>query len=263
MKKKAALCLSGGGALGAAHIGVIKVLEEQGYQFDYVAGVSAGSIVGSLVATGHSAAQMEKTLQDVKWQRMTKDFTRNKYAMFGGNVLLDFLQRSLGETHIEELTIPLRIGTTDFTNGDRVTLDNGSIVDAVRASCSIPGVFEPYFHEETERWLVDGFLSQNLPLDIACEEYEGDTIFSVDVGCSFTQDIDFSQKSLFPRAKHIIEMIERTFRILLYNQRRCLPQDDRVIHINPHLEEFSTLSYLKMKQIIAAGETAAKTELKK
>ncbi len=261
--KKAALVLSGGSALGAAHIGVIKELEARGYSFDYIAGVSAGSIVGALVATGHSATAILELMRQLKLGRMAFDLTRNDFGVFGGKKLYAFLERALGKSCIEDAAIPLRIGVTDFTTGERVILKQGKIADAVRGSCSVPGIFEPFYHKEQKRWLVDGFLTGNLPLDIATNEYTGDTIFAIDVGASFSQNVDFSSTHWFPQIGGIKTAAERMMRIMFLHQREYLPEDKRVIHIVPDLSAFSSMDYLRLDKIVAAGKTAAEAAMQK
>ncbi len=259
--KNAAIVLSGGGALGAAHIGVLKYLEAAGYRFDYVAGVSAGSIVGALIADGKSTADILDIMQTIRLPRMALDLTRSDYGVLSGDKLHDFIKRHLGDRDIEELALPLCIGATDFTTGERVLLRSGKIADAVRSSCSIPAVFTPYFHKGQQRWLVDGFLTQNLPLDVAIAEYKGDTIFAIDVGSSFSQEVDFTAKHWLLGAGNIKKTVERMFRMMLWNQRKSLPQDDRVIHIIPRLEAFSSMDYLKLDKIVTAGEAAAEAAM--
>ena len=111
-----------------------------------------------------------------------------------GKKVYKVLEDIYGDTTFEDLDVPLYIGATDFSTGERVIISSGKIVDAVRASLSVPLVFEPFFHPTLERWLVDGGLSQSYPIDIISKRYDGNIILGIDVGSSICPKQDFSQK---------------------------------------------------------------------
>ena len=205
--------LSGGGARGAAHIGVLKVLEENHVPVDAIAGTSMGAVVGGLYASGLSAADIERVMTSVDWQDAFRDqpaaqarlnFRRK---LEDQNFLVKFplglkggefrLPRGLVQgqklTQIlrgltlpvaqiqdfDDLAIPFRAMATDIVTGDRVILDHGDLTTAMRASLSAPGVFSPVDAEG--RMLVDGGLSSNLPIDVA-REMGVDILIVVDCG---------------------------------------------------------------------------------
>ncbi len=257
--KKAALVLSGGGSLGAAHIGALRVLEKQ-YEFDFLAGVSAGAVVAGAIACEKTADEISDVLRKQKLFQIAFDFAKGDYGLLRGEKILKVLKEFLNNKTFEDIQDKtLQLGATDFSTGERVILGSGPLAESIRASLSVPLVFEPY--ELGGRWLVDGGLSQNFPLDLAIEEYTGDTIIAIDVGTSFEHNKNFSESEFFGKAKKVRKMLERTFRIFYLHQQKFDP-DPRVQIIRPDLTEFTTLNIYKLSQIEAAGEEAAKQFLK-
>ncbi|OHD82941.1 MAG: hypothetical protein A3J97_11390 [Spirochaetes bacterium RIFOXYC1_FULL_54_7] len=185
-----ALVLSGGGARGLAHIGIIKELERRGVPPpSLVAGTSMGAIIGALYASGWDAARLEAYARDFDIRKHIEnpafklpDFAplrilRAGSAMSGllGNLALDTgtkaseeLGRLLGELRIEDMPIPFACAATDLLSGKRVILDSGPAVVAIRASMSFPGLFTPVWMERM--LLVDGGVTDNIPVDIAVEK---------------------------------------------------------------------------------------------
>lgn len=254
-KQQSALVLSGGGALGLAHIGVLKNLEKK-YDFDFLAGVSAGSIVAAGVACGMNAKQIEHAIDQTNIFNLAFDFSWKNSGLISGDAILDSLDKIYGERTFADLRVPLFIGATDFSTGERIIITEGKIADAVRASLAIPVVFEPYFHASSNRYLVDGGLSQNFPLDLAIDQYKGDKIIGINVANLKPLADDFNTEKFFGRNKDLVRNLQRTFRIFFQNQQTHFPADDRVDLIEPDLTEFSsaTLSRSKFKQIMEVGE---------
>jgi NTE family protein len=257
-QKLAALVLSGGGALGASHIGVLKVLEERGYGFDFIAGVSAGSIIGALVSCGKTATETKQLLDEVSFFSLAFDFRKTFYALLRGDKVKEFLDRVFEGRTFADLGCKLLIGATDFSTGERVIITKGKIADAVRASISVPMIFEPFFHPDEKRWLVDGGLSQNFPLDLAVTYYQGSRIFAVDAATSFVRDMAFDQRRRKGRAKNLLQTAQRTIHIILLNQQSQFAQDQRVTEVRPHLEEYSAVDVFRLDQIVQRGEEAAR-----
>lgn len=255
-KKKTALVLSGGGALGAAHIGVIKKLEEKNYEFDFLAGVSAGSIICALLAIGKNSTQIKKILEDTKFFSLIFDFSNQNFGLIRGEKVYKMLENIFGDTRFKDIKTPLYIGATDFQTGEKVIINSGKIIDAVRASISVPIIFDPFFHPKLKKWLSDGGLSLNCPTDIAIKKYKGNQIYAVDVAGSFPKDIDFSEKNYFKKLTTLRQTLERSFRIIFYNQQCCIPQDKRVKIIRPDLRDFSAWKISGMNKIIQKGEDA-------
>ncbi|HSN72108.1 MAG TPA: patatin-like phospholipase family protein, partial [Steroidobacteraceae bacterium] len=210
-RQRIGLVLSGGGARGTAHVGVLKVIEQLNVPIDVIAGTSMGAVVGGLYASGMSAAEIEDLFTSVNWQDAFQDrppreelnFRRKqddrnflvRYALgiteeglvlpkglVQGQKLAQILRRATlpvaGVQDFDDLPIAFRAIATDFETGEAVVLGSGDIVSAMRASMSAPGVFMPV--ERGGRLLVDGGLVQNLPVDVA-RAMGVDVVIAVDV----------------------------------------------------------------------------------
>jgi NTE family protein len=275
------LVLSGGGARGAAHIGVLKVLEENHVPVDAIAGTSMGAVVGGLYASGLSAADIERVMTSVDWQDAFRDRPARKDLNFrrkleDQNFLVKFplglksrkfrLPRGLVQgqklTQIlrsltlpvsqiqdfDELAIPFRAIATDIVTGERVVLDDGDLTTAMRASLSAPGVFAPV--DSGGRMLVDGGLSSNLPIDVA-REMNVDVLIVVD--CGFP---------LLERGKlnSVAEVSNQMLAILIRHntsmQRKTLGVRDVII--DPALGDFSSLDFSQHAKAMKIGEQAAR-----
>lgn len=262
-KKTAALVCSGGGALGLAELGIVSVLMEEGYSFDYFAGVSAGSIICSLLAIGWNPNEIWKFVQNEKLFRPGIDLSsKNKLGIIRGKTFHSLCLDVFGNTKIEDLQTPLLIGTTDFQTGENRELTSGLIADAVRPSCGIPIIFPPFWHEGEQRWLVDGGLSCNFPLNSTREKYKGKSIIGI-LTHAHLKPIDLSKKQHFSR-KSFKKMATRTIRIMLRNQILTQKPDNRTILFEPNLSEFPVLSLQQktFQKIYDTGRAYAEERLK-
>jgi len=205
------LALSGGGARGGAHIGVLKALRELGIPIDYIAGTSMGSVIGGFYASGLDEGELEKLAGELDWSDLFSDspsrdnrtfhrkrdddlfLVKTEAGLNDGQVELPmglvqgqdidlFLSRvTLPVSHLErfdELPIPFRAVATDMVTGQAVVLEHGSLADAIRASLSIPAAFAPI--EIDGRLLADGGVAQNLPVDTV-RAMGADIVIAVDI----------------------------------------------------------------------------------
>ncbi len=156
------LILSGGGARGFAHIGVLRVLEREGAKFDVIAGTSMGAIIGALYASGKSADEIYEITRDIGWRDVIDLSLRT--GVIKGDRLQALLKELLPAT-FEELETRLAIVTTDIESGEEVLHTEGDLIVAVRASSSFPGAFEPIHLDG--RTLADGGIVNNLPVGAA------------------------------------------------------------------------------------------------
>src|SRR5688572_24220470 len=275
------LVLSGGGARGAAHIGVLKVLEENRIPVDAIAGTSMGAVVGGLYASGLSAADIERVMTSVDWQDAFRDRPARKDLNFrrkleDQNYLVKFplglkgrkfrLPRGLVQgqkltqilrgltlpvaqiQNFDDLAIPFRAVATDIVTGDRVVIDHGDLTTAMRASLSAPGVFAPV--ENEGRMLVDGGLSSNLPVDVA-REMGVDVLIVVDCGFPLLE-----RNKLDSVATVSQQMLAILIRHNTTEQRKTLT--DRDVLIDPALGDFSSLDFGEHTKAMKAGEEAAR-----
>jgi NTE family protein len=280
------LVLSGGGARGAAHIGVLKVLEENHVPVDAIAGTSMGAVVGGLYASGLSARDIERVMTSVDWQdafldrppRTDLNFRRKledqnflvkfplglkggKFRLPRGLVQGQKLTQILrGLTlpvaqiqHFDDLAIPFRAVATDIVTGDRVVLDHGDLTTAMRASLSAPGVFSPVDSEG--RMLVDGGLSSNLPIDVA-REMGVDILIVVDCGFPLLE-----RGKLVSVATVSNQMLAILIRHNTAEQRKTLEATDVVI--DPALGDFSSLDFTEHAKAMRIGEEAARGQVQR
>lgn len=256
-KISAALVLSGGGGLGVAHVGALKILEKK-YEFEYYAGVSAGAIISAAHAVEYTADEISELIHSQNFFKLAFDFSSSNFGILRGEKvkkLLDEIFQKKNITTFEELEKigkKLVIFATDFANGERVEISSGNIADAVMASLSVPIVFEPF--KKDEKWLVDGGLSGNFPMQEVMNFYSGKKIVGIDVATSLDETKDFSEKKFFGKASGIQNTLERTFRIFFKTQQTFDRSDPRLEIHTPDLTKFKTIDITKLREIEAAGE---------
>lgn len=159
---------------GLAHVGILSVLEEHNLRADFVAGCSIGAVVGAFYATGYAAEEMAAILRDESVPSLFSSPRFDGHGILRTDPFRRFLQQHLGDRTFADLEIPLAVACTDLEEGCSVVLDDGPVVDAVLASAAIPGLFAPV--EVDGRMLVDGGLSNNLPVTILHERQARFTI---------------------------------------------------------------------------------------
>ncbi|WP_052810303.1 patatin-like phospholipase family protein [Vibrio renipiscarius] len=237
-RQQVALVLAGGGAKGAAHIGVLKALEELRVPVDVITGTSMGAYVGGLYATGMSADEIETLLNTVDWssgyqdrvdrsQRRVRDKEyEDRYQLttdvgFGlegvkgtkgvvqGQGMLRILRETTGNLlpfqSFNELAIPYRSVATDIVELEPVVIDSGYLVDAMMASMSVPGALPPY--RLNGHLLVDGGVTNNMPVDVA-RDLGADVVIAVDISTDYKQEEDFTD--LFTVADQLSNYLVRS-----------------------------------------------------
>lgn len=159
---KIGLALSGGAARGIAHIGVLKVLEENNFPISFIAGTSMGSIIAGAYAAGMKISQLEQVALSINWRDASK-VSFSRLAIMSNDPLEHLLRRLLPVKDFSKMRIPLAIVTADIQTGQAVVFTTGDAVKAIKISCSVPGFFAPTI-DEKGRMLVDGGIVQNLPV---------------------------------------------------------------------------------------------------
>jgi NTE family protein len=280
-RPRVGLVLSGGGARGAAHVGVLKVLDEMHVPVDAIAGTSMGAVVGGLYASGMSGAEIETLIRSVNWQDAFRDrppreelgFRRKQdernflvrfalgvkdtgFVLPPGLVQGQKLEQVLRNAALpvaeiqrfDRLPIPFRAIATDLETGQPVVMDSGDLVTAMRASMSAPGVFSPA--QRDGRILVDGGLVDNLPIDTA-RAMGVDVLIVVDVSFPL-----YSRDQLTSP----LEVTNQAFAILIrgrtLDERQKLRPTDIVL--DPALERFTSADFGRVPQALRAGEDAAR-----
>jgi NTE family protein len=276
------LVLGGGGARGAAHIGVIKVLEEMHIPVDYIVGTSMGSIVGGAYASGASPAEMEKKVGAADWKILLSDriqrqdrsiyqkqlerednvwglefgYREGKVLLPRGAVIGSQIELFFGDLvrfyqgSFDDLVIPFRAVATDIGTGDMVVLDRGSLVGAMRGSMSVPGVFSPYPLDN--KLLVDGMLVRNLPVDVA-RKMGADVIIAVNVGSTLLPR-EKIRDALTVTGQMVAILTEQNVQASL----KELGAADVLVDVQPELGDFPTGNFAEAVATIPKGEIAAR-----
>lgn len=177
--KKIGLALGSGSARGWSHIGVIHGLREEGIDIDIVCGTSIGSIVGSAFAAD-SLDKLEEWARELAWSDILgfMDVTLPRSGLIEGERIAKFFRENLSDPNIEDLPLPFAAVATDMPSGREVWLQEGSLIDAIRASISLPGIFTPF--KQGERWLVDGGLVNPVPVSL-CRAMGADVVIAVNL----------------------------------------------------------------------------------
>lgn len=172
-----ALVLGSGGARGYAHIGVIEVLEKNGIYPDFIVGTSAGSIAGSIYASGKSAQQLRQIALDMRVNDV-REFDIGLQGFFDGSKLENYVNQQVDKKRLEDMKIPMFIVATELKHGNKVVFNKGNTGQAVRASISIPSMFVPV--NILGREYVDGGLVSPVPVNVA-RDLGADIIIAVDI----------------------------------------------------------------------------------
>ena len=257
---KFGLALSGGGARGMVHIGVLKTLDKAGIQPDYIAGTSMGGVIAAGYATGLSPNEMaqivNKHAATRKWLRMADPaFPLN--GLFHGVRLMKFLDQYFGGLTFDDVRIPLAVVAVDLNTGQEVHIREGLITEALRATISVPGLLAPV--EINGQRLVDGGLLNNLPVDVV-REMGADIVLAVDV-CPPTETFSYEQtiknkRFLSGTFGGLIAVLGDSINILIRQQRKAkLSQFPPDLLISPEMSpDINAISgYDKSDQLISIG----------
>jgi NTE family protein len=246
-RPRVGLALGGGFARGIAHLGVLRVLEQEHIPVDYLGGTSAGALLAISYASGHDLRVIEAQARATRF----KDFGNWKLSWLGlaSNQRLEHYPRKyLGVSTFEELRIPLAIAATDLGNGEAFYFTHGPLGPALRASCAYPGMFVPV--ELEGRTLVDGFLAAPVPID-AVRSMGADVVIAV-----------FLEAANNRKPSSIVDVIGLSFAIL---QRHADLEWRRKadIIVEPNVKDFLWDDFEKTSELIVAGEAAARAALPK
>ena len=240
------LALGGGAARGFAHIGVIKVLESHGIVPDYVAGTSAGSVVGALYAAGFNGFELQKIGLELD-ENTLADFSFPRRGLFKGEALQDYVNRMVGQRPLEKLNRPFAAVATDLGNGNMVAFRTGNTGMAVRASSAVPGVFKPVAIRGRE--YVDGGLTSPIPVR-AVKGMGADFVIAVDVG----------NKPQWNKSDSTLGVLLRTVTIM-GNSTGRLEVEDADLIIRPSTQDVDSTDFDGRHAAILAGEKAASAAL--
>lgn len=241
------LALGGGFARGMAHIGVLKVLEEEGIPIRCVAGTSVGALIGAVYCSGFSAEELEKVARSCRFTTFAR-WTVSRYGFASNDRMVTFLKRTLKVTNFEQLRIPLGVTATDFNSGEGVVFHSGSIIDPVRASCAYPGMFLPV--NIRGRYLIDGMLSHPVPTQPLLE-MGADRVLAVHLRGSWTKE---------GAPRHLFDVIGQSFAIA-QDQMSHLWRSAADVLVEPDVSGFAYDDFKRVGDLIHAGEVAMRAAL--
>lgn len=243
---KVALVLGGGAVRGFAHVGVIKVLEAQGIVPDMVVGTSAGSVVGVLYSAGYTGFELQKIAFKLD-EDTVGDWIIPDRGFIKGEALQNYINKAVQNKPIEKLRKPFAAVATDLHRGEMVVFRRGNAGQAVRASSSVPGVFQPV--AIGGRDYVDGGLTSPVPVNVA-REMGADVIIAVDI----------SAKPKYAKIDGFTDILLQTFAIMGQSiSRRELADADVVVR--PETGGFGAGDFTKKHEAIMEGERAAQALL--
>ena len=278
-RPKIGLVLSGGGARGLAHIGVLKALEEKKIPIDYIAGTSMGAIVGGLYSTGMSTDDLDWVVRSIDWKRVFRPSTDRKKQQYsarqadkdyfvdlelgisksgpksgkgfaGGQQLMLELQRIVGSIKTEkfdDFPIPFRAVATDLNAAEPYVIDHGDLAMALRASMAVPLVFGPVRHQG--KFLADGGILNNLPVDVV-KDMGADIVIAVNISSPLSEINEDS--SIITVSYQSVDVA------LVQNTIRSLGLADIVIA--PELGELTASDFEKYEEFVSAGIDGVKSK---
>jgi len=259
MRPKVGLILSGGGARGLAHIGVIKVLESKNIPIDIITGTSAGALFGGIYASGTSIDDLEKVCFSTGYRQIVGlilDLDKNSGGLIKGKKITDLISSHISKKKIENFPIKFGCVAANLLTGEKIFFTKGDALRAIRASISYPGVFSPVKYKNM--YLIDGGVVEPIPIEFA-KKLGADVIVGVDV----TTDIKINDKikkgkfSLIDSLRTSVsimqnELVERSF------------EKNHAIKIKPELGNMSIFNFGSSRLMINAikeGERATKEKM--
>jgi NTE family protein len=245
--KKLGLALSGGGAWGTAHVGVLRVLHQAGVEPEFIAGTSSGAIVGAFFAAGVSFAGQLDFARRLR-RRSLRLLGMPRLGFFHSGEMERFLKQVVGETRIEELRLPMAIVATEFRTARTVVFRDGPLAHALSASSAIPVIFSPVI--EGEAVLIDGGLTDNLPTQV-CRGMGADVVLAVNVIPGFSRGRNY--RNLFDIAMGTLEMLVKD------STERGASAADVCVH--PDFGAIHPSDLSRTGTLVEAGERAMLAEL--
>ncbi len=250
-KPKVAVVLGGGAFLGMAHVGVLKVLEENNIPIDLIVGTSAGSFVGAMYSSYPNSDTVKKIGLRIKSDEIFNVSLFNSITGFvTGENLQQYITDNVKVKNIEDTKIPFVVVTTDLISGKTVALSSGPLAPSVNSSCAIPMIFEPV--KMYGMTFVDGGVLNGVAVDIA-RSYDPDVIIAIDL---------MSVLSTNPDVNNFIDVLARSYQIAAYRVKQNIVTGADVL-LEPKLDKFPLLSDKYDEQVYQAGYTAAKENIEK
>ena len=251
-EKKIGLVLGGGGARGIAHVGVLKVLAQNGIPIHMIAGTSSGALFGALYAGGLSIKAMEAASKRAGWNRLIRLALTRRGAV-SGESMERLVEEAIGPKEFSNLSIPFVAVASDLRTGERVVIREGSVAKAIHASSAIPGVFVPV--HINGKLLSDGMVTDNVPVDVM-NEMGADVIIAVDV---------IPKVILDEEPENMVKVVERSLDIGMKLASQSIVSDADFL-IEPVTKNIGPFALNYADELIRMGVEATETvvpEIKK
>ncbi|MDZ7845232.1 MAG: patatin-like phospholipase family protein [Anaerolineales bacterium] len=244
--KKIGLALGGGAVLGAAHIGVLKAIDELNIPVHFISGTSIGAFISAFYAFGKSWEEIEASTKDLNWLDLT-GLSISKLGLLSNQKLGDVITKNIGNVNLEDAEIPISMVATDITNGEKVIISKGDVEIAVMASTCIPGIFIPV--EIDNRLLVDGGIVENVPVTPL-----------KNMGADFIISVDLRAEHHNKKPENIVEVLLRTYDFTLKAATK-LQTEKADIQIKLDLSRFNMVDINQADELIHTGYVEAKKAL--
>ncbi len=241
------LALGGGAARGAAHIGVLRAMQEDGKRPDYIAGTSIGALVGGLYAFGVDLEDLRKAAQDLHWMDLA-GATLSRFGLLRNQELGRLVQSFVGDRRLEDAPIPFAAVATDIHTGEAVVLKEGRLIDAILATTAIPGIFVPA--KLDGRMLVDGGLVENVPIS----PLKG-------MGAEVLVAVNLNGATRYDQPQSVIDVILNAMDIAIdTTTKQQLKAADLLIEMD--LSAYSRTDSADVRELVAEGYRAAVLKLR-
>jgi len=245
--KDIGLALGGGAVLGAAHIGVLRAIDEFDIKIKYISGTSIGAFAAAFFAFGKNWNEIKQIASELKWIDITK-ISLSRYGLLSNEKLGKLILEHIGDKNIQDSDIPLTMIATDVTSGEKMILDKGPVAEAVMASTCIPGIFKPI--EKNGRMLVDGGIVENVPINTV----KG-------MGAEYVIGIDLNAKHKYDKPDNILDVIINSFHHLMKGSVK-LQKEDADLLIEPDLAAFNRSGMSQVDKLMEKGYEDSKKALK-
>lgn len=243
---KIGLALGGGATLGAAHIGVLKELEEASVDVHCISGTSIGAYVAALYAFGISPSDIEEEFRGLDWLEVSSFSWQNlKLGLLSNDKLGESLEKVLGNVQIADAKLPLAVVATDIARCKKVVLTQGAVSQAVMASTAVPGIFAPV--EIDDQMLVDGGLVENVPVSPLKE-----------LGADLIIGVDLSAQRSYRQPDDLIDVLMNSIDIAIDNATRLQTSEADIV-ISPKLGAYSRTDSGRVSDLIDEGRNAARS----
>jgi NTE family protein len=245
-RKNIGLALGGGAVFGAAHVGVLRAIEEKEIDISYISGTSIGALVAALWTFGLGWEKIAGLAKDTKWLDISS-VSLSKFGLLSNKGIRRLIVDNIGDSTFKDAKIPLAMIATDISNGEKVVLKSGNVADAVMASACIPGVFIPV--EINDRLLVDGGIVENIPLS-PLEE----------MGAKYIIGVDLNSNHQYQKPKNILEVMLNSFHFTLKAAAK-LQTEEADLLLQPDLSGYNRIDLDQVDDLIDIGYKLAMEKL--